>query len=242
MSGHDDWIESAGAYVLGALGPDEAADFENHLGDCPDCRTEVARLQVVADALAASPVQLEAPPELKGRIMAVVNAEAELLRATSAPNVRERPRRRWGLPASWVGRPGLALAATVLVLAVGGVAGVVGSGVLGGGGDGGRTVMAQKVPKGSQAKLIVRGKGGHSTLIASRLPPAGSDRVYQVWLQHGKDHLEPTDALFSVDRDGSASVDVPGSLRNVDRVLVTSEPDGGSQHPTRVPIIAVSPA
>ena len=39
-------------------------------------------------------------------------------------------------------------------------------------------------------------------------------------------------------RDGSASVDVPGSLDDVEAVLVTSEPEGGSQVPTRKPVIA----
>lgn len=240
MSEHDDWIESAGAYVLAAMAPEEAADFEHHLGDCPDCRAAVKRLQVAADALAASPVQLDAPPELKGRIMAVVNAEAELLGATSAPNVGERSRRRsrWGLPASWIGRPGLALAATVLVLVLGGIVGIVGSGTLGGGGS--RTVVAQRAPAGSQVKLIVRDEGGHSTLTARNLPPAGAGRVYQVWLKRGS-HIKPAGALFSVDHDGSASADVAGSLDHVDQVMVTNERDGGSRTPSGPPVITVSP-
>ena len=60
---------------------------------------------------------------------------------------------------------------------------------------------------------------GHATCPA---PPAG--RVYQVWLDKGGDAPEPTDALFSTSRDGSASVDVPGSLDGVRRVMVTDEP------------------
>ena len=47
----------------------------------------------------------------------------------------------------------------------------------------------------------------------------------------------PTEALFSV-RQGRASVDVPGDLRGVKQVLVTDEPLGGSEVPTRQPVIA----
>jgi len=54
---------------------------------------------------------------------------------------------------------------------------------------------------------------------------------------HGPSRLggkapEPTNALFSTSRDGSASVDVPGSLDGVRRVMVTDEPSGGSRSPT----------
>ena len=49
-------------------------------------------------------------------------------------------------------------------------------------------------------------------------------------------------ALFGVSTDGSASVDVPGSLKGVGAVLVTSEPEGGSRVPTRQPILSVTPA
>jgi hypothetical protein len=80
---------------------------------------------------------------------------------------------------------------------------------------------------GSNAKLVVAGL---------RAPPAG--RIYQVWLDRGHGSAPaPTEALFSV-RNGRASVDVPGDLTGVKQVLVTDEPLGGSEVPTRQPIIA----
>ncbi len=42
---------------------------------------------------------------------------------------------------------------------------------------------------------------------------------------------QPTDALFTVTRAGAGSVEVPGSLRGVREVMVTSEPLGGSSAP-----------
>jgi anti-sigma factor RsiW len=52
---------------------------------------------------------------------------------------------------------------------------------------------------------------------------------------------DPTNALFSV-RGGSATVEVPGSVRGVEQVLVTDEPNGGSRAPTRAPVIIAQPA
>jgi hypothetical protein len=121
------------------------------------------------------------------------------------------------------------------------VAGAVVGAALRGGGDGARTVVAQLAPQGAKVSLIVR-HSGHSTLVARGLPSAGRGRVYQVWLQRGKRAPEPTNALFETRPDGSASVDVPGSMQGVDQVMVTSEPDGGSRTPSRPPVVSVVPS
>jgi putative zinc finger protein len=55
---HDD-----GAYVLGALSPAERADFEDHLGGCPDCSRGVRELAGLPGLLArVSPELLDEPP------------------------------------------------------------------------------------------------------------------------------------------------------------------------------------
>ena len=79
------------AYALDALDPHEAADFETHLGECPECREELASLRETA-ALLAYAVEPAAPaPELRGRILDAARAER--------PNVVPlRP--RWALPAA----------------------------------------------------------------------------------------------------------------------------------------------
>jgi hypothetical protein len=45
-----------------------------------------------------------------------------------------------------------------------------------------------------------------------------------------------------VRRDGSAQVAVPGSLDGVQAVLVTDEPAGGSEVPSKAPVITAQPA
>lgn len=238
MTEHESWAGSAAGYLLGALEDDERSRFEAHLDDCEHCREEIAFLRVATDALPVAVEQHAAPPALKDRIMNVVNAEAELLRAAGPeadrPRVaepRRRERRWWSL----VPRSGLALAASVLLI-VGGVTGWV---LRDGGGTPTRTVVAGVEVPDASAELVVR--GDHSTLKTRGLPRPGTGRVYQVWLmREGAKDPEPTDALFTVSRDGTASVDVPGSIGDVEAVLVTEEPDGGSPAPTSEPIIAAS--
>ncbi len=47
MSDHRDHREALGAYVLGALEPDERRALEAHLEDCAHCRDELARLSAM---------------------------------------------------------------------------------------------------------------------------------------------------------------------------------------------------
>ena len=241
MTDHARWADTPAAYLLGALEDDERRAYEAHADSCAECREEIAFLRVATEALPVSVPQHEAPPHLRDRIMTVVNSEAELLRAAGPeadrpPAPRTRERRWWGL----VPRSALALAATFLLIA-GGITGWV---LRDEGGDRTRTVLAEVTAPGApgaRASLVVR--GDHSTLVTRRLPRPGTGRVYQVWLmREGSKEPEPTDALFTVNRDGSASVDVPGSLEDVEAVLVTAEPEGGSPAPTSEPIIAATPA
>jgi hypothetical protein len=74
-------------------------------------------------------------------------------------------------------------------------------------------------------------------LVARGLPAPPSDRVYQVWLKRRGQAPEPTSALFTPSRDGTATATVPGPLEGVEQVLVTDEPRGGSQIPTRDPLV-----
>jgi anti-sigma-K factor RskA len=237
---HERWADAVGSYVLEALPEDERRGFELHLDDCPACRRDVEELQVAADALPMSVEPLAPSPALKARIMDVVHSEAELLAAAAdrpeaagpAPRTRRRP---------WSGfllRPGLALACAAVLLVLGGV-----GGALLAGGDGVATsdaVVDQAQAPGGRVQLET-GDGG-SRLVAENFPPPSRGRVYQVWLKRPGADPEPTSVLWSVRRDGTAEVAVPGSLDDVEAVLVTSEPDGGSARPSRRPVIAAEPA
>ena len=107
--------------------------------------------------------------------------------------------------------------------------------VLSGGGSSTRVVQAQVTGHGSASLRI---SGDHAELVVQHFAPPPSGKIYEVWLVHGKQAPQPTNALFDVDADGNTAVDVPGSLKGVDQVLVTPEPKGGSKVPTHTPVIA----
>jgi len=254
--------DDAGAWVLGALDPEEQARFAEHLPACEICRREVAELQMAADTLPLAAAQVAPPPELKDRIMATVRAEAAVLETAgpqadvpsapfeaaetaapvepAAPPARpKKPRRDW----DWLRRPFVALrpataaAAAAVLIAIG-----AGAGVLLTGGSSERTVQAQVVaPAAPAARASLRVGDDRATLEVRNFPSPPRGRVYQVWLKRPGRAPDPTDALFDV-RDGRATVEVPGSVRGVDQVLVTDEPDGGSRAPTRAPVIIAQPA
>jgi len=236
VSHADRFREDAAAWVLGALPDDEARAFAAHLDGCPACRAEVEELRAAADTLPTLVPSVAPPPELRDRIMAVVEAEAEVLRA--AGSAADRPARgrrpRWlpgrgALGALGGLRPALAAAAVALLLA--GLAGGFGLAQLGGDGDEVRTVRAQVTAPGAQATLRVRDEGG-GRLEVRGLPAPPEGRVYQVWLlPEGSETPRPTTSLFTVTSDGRAAAPVP-DVSGAQAVLVSDEPPGGSSTPT----------
>ena len=211
----------AGAWVLGALDEREALAYEEHLRTCADCRAEVARLQMAADALALATEQVAPPPALKNRILGAIEAEQPMRRP-------EPQKRRWFLRPLPVA--GLAAAA----LAVGIATGVL----LSGSGESTRTVDAQVAMRGAQATVSITGDHAKLEVSGMRNPPPG--HVYQVWLRRGNGAPQPTDALFTVNVRGHGHVEVPGSIKGIDTIMVTSEPQGGSVVPSGAPVITAA--
>jgi anti-sigma-K factor RskA len=218
----------AAAYVLGALEEHELDAFRAHMARCAVCRDEVTSLQGVVDALpmAAPPVQI--PRALKRRVMERVQAEP-----MGGPQTRRRPRRRpsFGLPT--LARPALAGAA-LLAVAVIAFAGIE---LAGSGSTSARVVQASVAGPARAATAYVRLQGGRGELVLARMPAAPPGHIYEVWLKRDGESVRPTSSLFGVTSAGTAAVDVPGNLRNVNQVLVTAEPLGGSSMPTSAPVI-----
>jgi hypothetical protein len=121
-----------------------------------------------------------------------------------------------------------ALAAVVAAAAIAAIA------LSSGGGGGTRVIRAEVTPHGASASLRV--SGGHAQLDISGLPQTPAKRVYEVWVKRSGGP-QPTDALFTVTAGGDATVGVPGGVRGVKVVMVTSEPLGGSRVPTSAPVI-----
>src|SRR5438874_5018868 len=75
------------AYALDALEPTETEAYEEHLGQCEDCRAQLAELNDTAAALAFGAVAPTPPSRLRAAILDAAAAERT--------NVIPLPQRRW---------------------------------------------------------------------------------------------------------------------------------------------------
>ncbi len=227
------------SYALGALPEEERVDFEAHVASCATCAHELAQDRAVTGALALSGPPVRAPRDLRSRVLAVVESEAELLRA-AGPAADRPPRRRFGFGPLQLSPRGAMVATAAAVVAM--VGGWTARDLLQGDGVSHRTV-ALSAPAGHGAQARVDLVGERSTLHVSRMPAPGVGRTYQVWLQPSSNAApEGTQTSFFVDRDGTAAVDLPAGARRAYRVLVSSEPAGGSPTgtPSRQPVVVGS--
>jgi len=238
---HDDHPGSGdvAAYALGALEPAEAEVMRSHLDTCAVCSDELRAFERVVDDLAAGVPRVDAPPELKRRVMRTVEEESarEPVRRRGArePSPSGRARRRDAVlrGRSWLRGPTLALVCG-MGFAVAAIIVVV---IAFPGRQNGRTVSAETTLGGPAALHI---SASRTELVVRHIaaPPRG--RIYEVWLQYGKGRPRP-DALFGVDRAGDASVAVSGSMYGVSHVMVTTEPaPHGTRRPTSTPVITAS--
>ena len=219
---------NAAPYVLGALTEEEHRAFVVHMRSCAVCREEVASLQVVTDALPASAPQVSAPAELKRRVMSSVHEDARRrrgaeLRSRGSERSAARVWPRW--------RPAFAASALAAAVVIALVAIALTSGT---GGGGTRVIRAQVIP--AHASALLKVSGGHAELKIAGMPQSAPGRVYEVWVKRSAGPV-PTDALFTVAADGTATVAVPGGVSGVRELMVTSEPRGGSNVPTTQPLI-----
>ena len=93
------------AYALDALDPDQAEAYERHLGQCEECREQLAELNETATALAFGTVAAAPPERLRASILDAAAAE----RANVVPLLRRR----------WLARGLAVAAATAACIVVG---------------------------------------------------------------------------------------------------------------------------
>jgi hypothetical protein len=218
------------AFALGALEPAEAEAFRRHLKTCVVCPVELQAFQQVVDDLAIAAPAVDAPSELKRRVM---DAIAETPRAASADRERARRRDEVVRGRNWLRGPTLALGSGIAFALIAFVVVVIAFP----GRQNGRTVHADTTVGGTAALHI---SANHTELVLQHVaaPPPG--KIYEVWLQHGKGTPRPN-ALFGVNGQGNASVAVTGSLYGVSHVMVTAEPaPHGTRAPTANPVISAS--
>jgi hypothetical protein len=87
----------------------------------------------------------------------------------------------------------------------------------------------------TRAQLLVG--SARTELVVSRMPQPPIGEIYELWLVRASSPPQPTDALFTVTHAGNGAVQVPGQLRHVREIMVTSEPLGGSSSPTSAAVL-----
>jgi anti-sigma-K factor RskA len=219
MSGsdHNRWSEDLAAYMLGALEPGETAEFERHLAGCERCQGELRWFEPAVQSLPETVARQQPPPRLREALMAEVRADVRPAPAKS---------RRWSL------RPAMAFAVAALLIAV-----VVGYeiGTDDSGSKGESTVLSTS-QHGISVKMIREGEGG--TLHLANLHQLPSDKVLEAWVRR-EGAVEAVPALLVPDRRGRAETTI-ADMKGVDTVMVTEEPQGGSEAPTSPAIVTMS--
>jgi anti-sigma-K factor RskA len=82
-------------------------------------------------------------------------------------------------------------------------------------------------------RVLWEREGGTWDLYTRRLPPAGRDRTYELWLITDDDRKVPA-GTFDVDTEGSGMLrlEIPEGVGTIVAAAVTDEPAGGSAQPT----------
>lgn len=224
---HRRWKDDVAAYVLGALEPSEAAELERHMAGCAECRAELRWLRPAVELLPERVERVEAPAGLRAKIVDQVRAEPG--GAATEPERQAQPARgRWFR--GW--RPVAAFGVVALMLAA--VAGYAVRGGDSGGGD--ATVVAAGKPPAVTAKLVMEGDAG--TLRLANVDSMPESKVLEAWVQR-EGEVERAGGLFVPDRAGRATTTIP-DMHGVEAVMVTAEPEGGSESPTSAPMVTVS--
>lgn len=223
------WDDDVAAYALDALDDREAATVAEHVAECERCAVRLRWLAPAVDVIPAAVAQQDPPPELRERLMAIVEREAAAEGATAPARAERRPLlERLGLGGLLL-RPAMAgLAALLLV-----VAGVVGYAVRDGGDASSKVYAAVGQGQGSLAEGTLRVDGDSGLLTVRGLPETDRDEVYQAWVEDRPElggEVHPS-SVFVVSDDGIGDVAIPHGLEDAERVMVTREPRGGSDTP-----------
>jgi len=242
------------AYVLDALPDEERRIFEEYLSAHPERQAEIDELGAVAGLLAFAPHEQEPPPQLRSRIMGIVESEA-------APRDARRASvftRFW----DFLGARGLALGAAALLviglfswnLLLQGQVGDLQGQVQNSQGQvkdlRGQVQEAQTQRRVEQTPTIALAgswadQGANVEvasidqdqviLVAKNMPSVPDNRTCQIWVIKGASPPSPS-GLFQPDGNMTATP-ITSPIEKADTIAVTVEPAGGSDQPTTKPVL-----
>ncbi|HEV7917961.1 MAG TPA: anti-sigma factor [Solirubrobacterales bacterium] len=225
--------DTAAAFVLGALPEIEAQAFRRQMMRDSELAAWVKQFDPVVDQMLLAVPEADPPDSLRDAIIEEARRDAEASAVIASPRPKPSTARGFGRKfGAWAVRPAVGLAVVTLI------AGAFVVGRTTNGGDPGRSndsfasasFMGTADPNAS-GKITMIGDGTRGAVVKiNGLNPRTGDDVYQLWIQHG-DEVEPS-SLFEVDKSGRASSVVLDDMSDVDAVMITREPPGGSPRPT----------
>lgn len=253
----------SGAYAVDALDDVERAEFERHLGQCPECQEEVASLRAAAveltHASAVSP-----PPALRENVLQQISTVRPLPPLTARPgqgtSVEQQPQAGppLGVPATVTPletRRRRIPPMTWLVAAVAAVAFVIG-GLAWSPWSNDEKVPSQqltatervirasdaqryeKVIDGARATIVRSKSLGQAVIIADNMPAAPAGKDYQIWYQDPKGAMHSA-GVMPHEAKPTLSMLLNGDASKYNGVGITVEPLGGSKEPTSAPIALI---
>jgi anti-sigma-K factor RskA len=235
---HENWLNLAEIYALGALDGDDLKSFEGHLeAGCALCRSHMEKTSELLTYLPSSLSSVMPPSSIKAGVMAGIGAEAQPIASGQ---------KGWQfLP--WVGGLAAAGIATAVLFVflnrpLPGTPVVQGPPVVQHSPELIQVLSSPEVQliefkgldadPGAQGQLVWNPRvcRGCFTVKGMKLPEG---KVFQLWAIAG-DGAPVSVGVFTVDKDGNAHVDFPalGKTDFFDKFAVTAEPPGGALQPT----------
>jgi len=221
-----DFDELAGAYVIGALTPQERARADAHIRSC-DKHPDFAELRSIVEGLALASPEMDPPARLKARLMNAVRAEVAA--PSSAPGL---PRRSLlEVISGWISSPrlgyGLAGVMAVVVAAL-----LIWNISLQGNGSN-QLVVQMSGQASGQLIYLKDEKVGVMQLQGLQALPSG--KLYEVW---GISGGNATALGTFTPNDGTLNAAISFDRTGVQTVAITVEEAPGVDQPTSQPIIS----
>lgn len=229
----------AAALSVGSIDPEDQSTLQLHLATCENCRRVAGEYLAAAARLPLALEPRQPSPDLRGRLMRAVYAEAE--QQGREPAAAERGpwwQRLWtGLPAAR-GFTVLAAAAVAAVIAVTSWSVITRQSVQPA--PVAVSLAATRSAPAARGQLVYEPGSSEAVLTVTGLPsPAtivSGGAVYEVWLVR-PDGAAVAAAYLSQEPDGSWSAVVHGAMATYSMVAATVEPSGGSPTPTGAKVI-----
>ena len=155
------------AYALDALDVDETEAYERHLGQCEECREQLAALNETAASLAFAAVAPAPPARLRASILDAAAAE----RSNVVPFLRRR----------WVAR-GLAVGAAAAACVVVGLA---------------VSLSQSSTHQSYKSVVVVMDANGRAKLTFDNLRAAPGGKTYEAWVIPPRTGVPRPAGLFS---------------------------------------------